>query len=649
MHVRLPLLAAVLGAAGSPLAQEPVDFRAWLQQRYPEYARANVADATAAARQQGLLRAPGDLLLLKRAFHELRVRKGGGASGVPVLRDAPPGPRLFDASDNIVNEVEFNDGAEFATPMAAAACARGDCSIADDVDVYTFVSAGEFITAEVQAQGGNPIVDSMLGIKTMGGQMIAFSEDISGSNFLSRISVYLPVGFYQMEIGPWNSTGGGTYDIVMQRDPAALTPLAVGTNSGTTAPPGGGTQTVWTFALATDATVRLQVTPSQPGADLALAVQLADGRLWFLNDDSSAGLDPSADIDLPAGSYSVHVTDLGGGAVPYTIGYAETPIVLADLCFAGLQQGSIIGEESRRLYRLTNPTMGDVDLQTAGGVQPIGDTIVYLFDSDLDYLCDVDDANIQNASDYYSRMQIGLPAGAYFVAVRGWNTSSGDYTLTPTCGLPFPTTGAVGYGRNLVPVPGGGRVSLSAVEICSTNSVRLDSSGGFSGSRTIYNFMTGNGESLGVMEWVPDTTRTGQSGRSPTRPTVGTLPRGTQYALTWNRFEDPSANFFLDVRPPLHCDGGSLTSHGKQGDLVLLFGDLASGPGVSFAGLGLDGFFCLAFPSPTVTVGIAFYPASGAVNWLTCPAITYGVFLQHGDLFAVPGPFLGVWRDRRRL
>jgi hypothetical protein len=648
MRTRLPffLLAA---AAGAPvLAQDTADFTAFLLQRYPVFSRASVADALAAARAKGLVSTPAEHLALKRAFHALRGAKGVTGSAWPMLLDAPAGPPLAAATDAIVNEVEFNDGAEFATPLLVDD-ARGSCAIVNDVDVYTFLSIGEFITAEVMQQGASPIVDSMLGIKSLSGQMIAFGEDISGTNFLSRTSIYLPAGIYQAEVGPWDSTSGGTYDLVFQRDAVNLTPLGAGPNNGTTLQPGAGAQTVWTFTLAQESTVSLVVIGPGGSADLHLAVQLADGRLWFLNDDSTGGLDPGADIDLPPGSYTAHVTDLTGGPSPYTILYTATPAVLPDLGSGQVQTGSVTGPESRRLYLLTNAVPGNVDLQTAGGTAPIGDTILYLFDSDLDYLCDCDDANPANPNDYYSRMQIGLPAGAYYVGVRGWDISAGDYTLTPAVGQPFPAVGTAVYGRNTASVPGGGRVALSTITINSGNSVRLDSTGGVNNA-SLYNFMTSTGQSLGVMEWSQDSTRIGPGGRARSRPTVGYLPRGTQYVLTWHRFEQALTNMVYDVFPPLHCEGGSLVGHGKQGDLAFLFGDFSPGAGVPFAGFGVDGFFCLPFGSPTLqTIGLRFYPASGAVTWLTCPTTPYGVYLQHGDLFAVPTTFQGAWRDRRQL
>lgn len=651
MYSRLLAFGAASAMAASLAAQNGIDFAAWLQQRYPDFARANAADAVDAARRQGLLADPAAQPALKRTFQALRERKHGGGGGRPLLRDFPLGAPLPAGPvglDNLVNEVEYNNGPEFATPLVVATPGRGDNSASNDIDVYSFVSTGEFVTAEIQPQGASPIIDSMLGVKNQNGQLMAFSEDISATNFLSRVSVYLPAGVYYAEVGPWDSTGGGGYDLAFQRDPVLLTPLAVGTNNGAAASP-GSTQTVWTFTLAQDATIGIVVTASGIGSDLQLTVQLADGRIFFVNDDASGGgTDPAADLDLPAGSYTVHVNDLAGGATPYSLVYSVTPTVLADLGSGAVQNGSVTGPESRRLYRLTNAAAGDIDLQTAGGPTPVGDTILYLFDSDLDYLCDADDANAANPNDYYSRLQIGLPAGAYYVAARGWNTSAGDYTLAPFVGGPFPAVGAVQYGRTNVTVAGGGRVALATIDVCSGNSVRLDSVGGLAG--TLYNFMTASGQSLGVMEWSHDSTRIGPGGRMRTRPTVGYLPRGTHWALTWHRFEQSSTNMFLDVLPPLHCEGTSLVGHGKAGDLAFLFGDFTPGAGVPFAGFGVDGWFCLPFGSPTVqTIGLGFYPASGAISWLTCPATPYGAYLQHGDLFAVPGSFLGAWRDRRRL
>lgn len=642
-----PLVLASLSLSVAALAQQPFDFATWLQQRYPVAARANVADAIAGAQSHGLLRSPSDLAALKRAFHAFREAKTRGGAGRPVLLDAPPGPSLVQAVDNIVPEVEFNDGPEFATPLLVAACGRGDNSVANDIDLYSFVSTGEFVTIEVQPRGATPIVDSMLGIKNEAGQMIAFSEDISASNFLSRTSVYLPAGLYQAEVGPWDSTGGGSYDLVFQRDTAALTPLVAGTNNGTTTVPGTGPQTVWTFTLPTDSTVTLGVFGSGT-SDLHLALQLADGRMWFLNDDATgAGTDPGADLDLPAGNYTVHISDLTGAVVPYSINYTATPTNLADLCGAGVQTGGITGPESRRLYRLTNAALGDIDLQTAGGSTPIGDTILYVFDVDMNYLCDVDDANMANPNDYYSRLQIGLPPGLYYVAVRGYLNSAGDYTLTTTCGLPFPTPGTVGYGRTNVPVAGGGRVSLSTIDVCSGNSVRLDSTGGL--AATLYNVMTSTGRSLGVMEWSQDVARIGPGGRARSRPTVGFLPAGTHYVLTWYRFEQSSTTMFLDVLPSLGCEAGQLRSHGKAGDVAFLFGEFTPSPGVSLAAFGVDGLFCLPIPS-ALLVGIGVYPANGTVSWFACPATTFGAYVQHGDVFAVPqGALIGSFRDRRRI
>lgn len=648
---RAPLVPVVLGlAALLPAQAQPISPHvAWLQQRYPDFHRANLYDAVQAARQQGLLRSDAEQLAFKRAFAALRQQKRAATAVLPVLLDAPLAPSLQPVGDAVVTEVEFNDGIDYATPLGLGTVARGDCSLANDVDVFRFLSIGEYVTAEVLATGSFPIVDSTLEIRTESGQLIAFSEDISATNLLSRASAWLPAGYYALHVVPWNSSSGGTYDVAIQRDPVNTATLQPGANSGTTTLPGTGTQTVWSFTLASDATVDLAVTGSGLGVDLTMAIQQADGRLLFTNDDSGRfSLDPSADLDLPAGTYTVHVADLGGNASPYGINFTVTPTVLPELSSSGPQTGNILGSESRRLYRFANPVAGKVDfVTTAGSSQPIGDTIVYLFDADLNYLCDIDDANQANPNDYYSQMSIGLPAGVYYVAVRGYTNVIGDYVLTTTWGNPFPATTAIAYGRSAVPAPGSGIIGMSTLDVCTDSSARIDSNGG--ATATLYNFMDQSGHSLGTYEWSEDAARIGPGGRMRSRETTGFLPRGTHYVLSWYRFEQTYTSMTLDVLPTLNCEGGQLVSHGKAGDFSILFGAFGASTGVNLAPLGIDGWFCLPLASSPVLIGLHQYNTAGTATWLPCPTTTIGVYLQHGDIFAVPGTFLGACRERRRL
>lgn len=645
MRTLHPFVAAALGAAFLPA--QGLDHAAWIQQRFPDLTKVTAPALVQAAQRAGIATTPAELLALKRAFGSLRERKGSEVCVAPVLLDMMSGPVPAPGiADQVATEVEFNDGVHYADPIGGNAVATGDCRLSNDVDYWSIVGAGDFVTAEVAPTGTFPITDSILGLRTRTGQLMAFNDDVA-PGFMSRVAAYLPPGLFHLEVAGWNSTSGGQYNLNITRAPVTLQTLQPGSgNNGTTAA-AASAQTVWQFTLAGDALVDIQVASTT--GDLALSIQRSDGRVWFMNDDSGrGGLNPGADIDLPAGTYFLHVLDNGGtGGLPYTITYAATPFAMPELCSAGSGgvTGTILGKETRRLYRLGS-TRETIDLLTGPGpLGPVGDTILHLFDADLNYLCDVDDYDPTNSSNYYARITMGLPQGIYYVGVRGYDISIGDFTLVATCGAPFPTPATARYGRNTLNVPGNGGVQLSNLEVCSPNVVRLDSNGGFASS--FYGFMDSAGRSLGVFEWSGPGVRQGQAGRARSRETSTVVPRGTVHVLSWYRFQ-AGTTMSLDILPPLSCETGSLVSRGKAGDLAFLFGAFAPAPGINF---GVEeGFFCLPFPSTSLlTLGLQFLPASGNVTWFPCPTQSYGVFVQQGDLYQTPTPLLGAWRNRLPL
>jgi len=518
-----------------------------------------------------------------------------------------------------VTEVEYNDTPDYATPIGAATTLTGTTGSPTDVDWWEFQSTGELIRFDGLFEYSLRALD--------GSHLSNWGVDSACCMFSVRNYTYVPPGTYRLE---HSYRTPGPYTITCNRMPAPSQPLLPGANQAVASAINSGPQVMYGFTLAADARVQLAATAAP---SIRFELYRADGLIWYQ--------DAVIDSDLPAGSYLLRA--IGSSGAPCTIQFTETPGTFPDLFTAGPQTVSIPAAQARRLYRLSLPAPRLVRLSTARIGTGQEDTLLYVFDRHLRVLAFADDTDtVRAVTSTPALLTLPLPAGDYFVGARLWHTLVGSFTVSADCSQPFPTVPTGGIGANVLTLPGNGVAGVVAIDSASDHSVRIDATA--VPQWTVWTAMDDNGICLGPQGWDLDPGVLGPTARY--RTTGCQLHRGRTYLIGSNRFWSPVQQT-LTVRSSLQGEGTQLVAHGRSGDFCLLFADFSAGPGVSFQSLGIGGTFALPFPSGTlVSAGLQSYPANGAIPWLTLPPALFGMYMQHGDLFAVPTPLIGAFRDR---
>ncbi|MEY4675051.1 MAG: hypothetical protein RL148_2835, partial [Planctomycetota bacterium] len=535
--------------------------------------------------------------------------------------------------DLVATETEFNDSWRWADTMGSNTTAQGTIAAGSDVDSWRFVSTGGYHALSVSAlAGATPIGNPVLTLRNANGAVVAFQDGPQTSP--AAIGLYLPPGTYHADVSSFGGNTGGDYLLSISSAPVNLVPLSGTGAAGTTQGSGSPTaRDVFTFTVPEG---RLQLRVNAPGRDSLLLLQRSDGALLFVNDDSTvAGLNAAADIDLPAGTYHAYVVDALGQSYPFTLSFQHTAGTFADVVATPAVTALLTGDECLRMYRVGCTTPRLVDMQTGNGTAtPIGDTILSLYDPDLDFVCDVDDDNALNqARGYYSRIRISLPASSCLVAVAPYPAATGGYTLSTNASGTFANTGTARFGTNALAFAGFGTVNSYSIDNVTPVSVR------YRADNYWYAVMGPGGQLADCWYGTGD------------YPQSGELPTGTSRVLTWDRY-DYAGPISVTVLPSLAVESNQLVSRGKAGDAVMLLGSFQTVPGVNL-GIGDSGFFCLPVGSPgLLTVGLAVLPATGQHNWLTVPPGSFGFAFQSGDIHTGaswnPGP-AGTWRNVLRL
>lgn len=626
----LPLAVAVACCAITARAQH--SHADWIRSRFADLQSVTMGTVLAEARAAGLAGSASETLAFKRVFNQLR---GKDRRAMPLHRRfelEEPGFTVPGA-DLVATETEFNDSWRWADAMGSNTIAQGTIAAGSDVDSWRFVSTGAYHAISVSARSGSsPIGDPVLTIRNAAGSVVAFQDGPQSGP--AAVGIYLPPGTFHAEVSSFGGTTGGDYELSIAAAPVNLLPLSGTGGAGSTQATGSpAARDVFTFTVPEG---RLVLRVNAPGRDSLLLLQRSDGGLLFVNDDSTAGgLNAAADIDLPAGTYTAYVFDAQGQGYPYTLSYQHTPGTFADVVTTPSVTALLTGDECLRMYRIACATPRLVDMQTGNGTAtPIGDTILSLYDPDLDFVCDVDDDNaLSPARGYYSRIRISLPASSCFVAVAPYPAATGGFTLTTSANGAFANAGTARFGTNALAFAGFGSVNTYALDNVTPVSVRYRANNYF------YAVLGPGGQLADCWYGTGD------------YPQAGELPTGTSQLLTWDRY-DYVGPISVTVLPALAVEGNQLVSRGKAGDAVMLLGSFQQVPGVNL-GIGDSGLFCLPLGSPSLlTVGLSILPASGLASWLTVPAQFYGFTFQSGDIHTGvnwnPGP-AGTWRNVMRL
>jgi hypothetical protein len=629
------LVAAVLaGLFASVASAQSASMQSWIRSQYPDAHRVTVQTVLRDASIAGIAQTPAARKALKDALASIRGKSRFGLANMRVL-EMPLAQSMPDFGADTIDEHEFNDSWQWADTILGGSV-HGNCADLNDVDSWKFVSTGGFYTIDVSPQSGSAaITDSVLTLRNAKGDVVAVSDNV-GSSLFSQISIYLPAGTYYADVASYLGTHGGIYNLAVSADPVAMRPLAAPGAAGTTA--AANTQTTHDVydMLVTEGRVNLRVVS---GVDSQLTVQRADGVVVFSNDDSSFGLDAAADIDLPAGRYFVHVNEVTGAAgVPFLLQMAQTPGTLVDAIAAGTTVENLVGDQSMRLVKVDlSAAAGKVTLTTSdNGATPVLDTVLSLYDRDLDFVCDVDD---DNASDplrgFYSRISANLPAGVYYAAVTPFTGMTGGYSLSAAT-TAFQQTGSIGFGPRpqSTLIAGHGDVTTYRLDNLTQVSAKMTSNDFY------FTFLGNDGQLASCQRGTPDF------------PQAGEIPEDGGYVLVWDRF-DYTGPLDVAITPALHFTGNQVEAFAKEGDWVFYLAQFHITPGPRFNfGVGDRGYLLMHQNPYLVTFAVQQVPASGRLGLWTPPVLPFNVLLQTLDLHTGstwPAPALATWRNLIQL
>lgn len=220
---------------------------------------------------------PSGPTILPQALSPSGTMLGAVGRGTPPLsNEAEPNdvPAFTDFSANAALANDISGSLLPAGGRNYRAVVHGELSPPQngvpDVDVYRFLaSPGDLLTAQQQASTSN--LDTLLGLYDVHGRLLSFSDDVSDSNFNSRIefSDFPYAGEYYLIADSFFSLSTGTYDLTVTLH--TLQPL-------------GNTDDDY-YRVALEAGQAYVITTATPGGALNLvnpAAELLDANQTFL-------------------------------------------------------------------------------------------------------------------------------------------------------------------------------------------------------------------------------------------------------------------------------------------------------------------------------------------------------------------------------
>ncbi len=349
-------------------------------------------------------------------------------------------------------ELERNDSIGFADALGAQPDFDGDITLAGDTDwVRCDVTATGVVTFDVSQTGTTPIPDATLTIRDAAGQFVAFNDD-RPTSFMPLLVLPLPAGTYYAGVQGFAGTNTGTYKLTVTTAPTAFAPVNLGGATAATVPAGGG-EVALQLILPTASAVRLNIT-ANGGMDMYCAVLRQTGAVHrFVDDGVTGSVDPSLDIQLPAGIYLLAFGDFNAAGGAFTFNTTATAGAIPPIACGATVTGTVTGSESQNLFSLTLAAATNVDLATQ--LTGLSDSIVTVYDRDLNTITYNDDNNNVLAS----LVNMSLPAGQYYVGVEPFGNNAGGYSLVNTCSA-FASTLAR-FGRNSGALLGGDSATLA--------------------------------------------------------------------------------------------------------------------------------------------------------------------------------------------
>lgn len=591
-----PLLLAGLAFGTPVLGDKETELRAYLEAHYanPEkvMARQFVADAMAAR----LIQSTEDVVLAKQVLRQFHTKKGshlGRPEGASKTEYGRHGAVINGVADQ--SELEYNNTVGHAQRIGnGSGTLAGSVDVAGDDDVYHyFKTFAGMLTVSVV---GDTLGDPRLEILDSHGNSVAFNDDAVGLD--PRIDIFLPAGVYYLRVDGFSSnTGTYTLDVA---ETAVSTPTVPKNQlvNGNLATSDG---TAYRLELAEGS--KVDMTFNGGSLDLAVEVITQSGALFFFNDDA-VGLDPRVNGYLPAGIYFLRITEFVGNTGAFTFQIDCTPGITAFPCDSTVG-GSITETGGFVMYQLTHSGSERVTATTSAAGNSIGDTILFLFDAQLNVLASNDDA-----IGLFSQLNTTLPAGTYYYVVIGFGGATGDFNLSGVCDVATAPP-AISFGTTTASMALGETVNFTlnvntplGIEIAvDTPASTIDpvlSVFDSTGSLVLFDDDGGPGlDSLGAGRFGPGS-----------------------YTIVIRDFGDNSdGDLDVTVRGPLTWDGSRVPSGlGFAGDLVALFAAVGPTPPLHILP-GLTDGYLLIDPSSLLLLGTQVIGADGNYSFPAVPGI----------------------------
>lgn len=475
----MPRLDFVLGAAVLVGVVSPISAQGWQQAiatRWPGAAICKVSDQDfeSFAKTQALPPKGG---------HQEFVRQQLLAYGlVPPLRLPVQGavsalhPRARCFTESVRGEAEPNNTLGQANALPVGDHMEAAINAAGDVDWYSFtLTAPGHVFASVNPGPDGVVLDSVMTLNDSAGNLLAYNDDENRS-WLSSLDLDVPAGTYYLMVRGYGAADIGNYSLDVTNGPAGAgmprlneapepngpigtgTPTVLSPNSvalGNTA--GNGDVDWYTFTLPTRAQIRAETGPGLSGAAnpdtiMYLWDQTGTNQL-AMDDDAAPGAYSLISIALPAGTYHLDVQGFGGtNAGSYTL-MLQTSDLSAAFAEAPEPNGNPQNSGTPSVFACGNWAEGDLNpggdddwwvfgmntdgflvLDGFGGAitpngGPIIDSIVRLYDVNSNMISMDDDGG----PNFYPRLTAWLPAGLYYLEMRGFGTATGSYSMHLSC------------------------------------------------------------------------------------------------------------------------------------------------------------------------------------------------------------------------
>ena len=323
-----------------------------------------------------------------------------------------------------------------ATVVTASSSTAGRLERAGDHDYFrvTLSSPG---TLTVSTTG---TTDTVGELQTATGTRLASNDDTVGLNF--QLQQQLSAGTYYIQVrGYGNSTGA--YTLVVRftagpppsRDDHGNTPgqATVVTASSSTAGrlERAGDHDYFRVTLSSPGTLTVSTTGT---TDTVGELQTATGTRLASNDDT-VGLNFQLQQQLSAGTYYIQVRGYGNSTGAYTLvvrftagpppsrdDHGNTRNGATTVGLSSLTAGRLERSGDLDYFRVTLSGSGEVTVSTTGTTDTVGE----LQTSSGTRITSNDDGG----TGYNFRMQQTLSAGTYYIQVRGYGNSTGDYELS---------------------------------------------------------------------------------------------------------------------------------------------------------------------------------------------------------------------------